>query len=269
MISAIEAILKTIYATIPREILNLAFQPSMWQVTLDQRIKDAVIIGRVHTDCNIYAGQVARIPLDSSYLEDTRQSSLDMSGSLVSGHAVYRIPASARQYRDITGVITLSFPYEYTAYSDSPYGLQGVGNTMAGFAKVALSSRTHSNQAVTPVPLLQKGNMIVINPPHVYVNNWVLVCRLGHDDEFTNIGNSSIRPLARLTLEATKAYIYRELIVKIDAAYLSGGQELGVVKSIVESYADANEKYEEALKEMRSTAVFDESVQLWAIKSAL
>jgi len=255
MTNACESALRTIYHSIPGELLNLAFRPEDYQVTLDKRIIDVVIAGRVLSDTNTYAGKVKRIRLDQSWLENVNDSTMDTFGS----SGVYRIPPSAREGREITQVVDLTYP---EGLSNSGMGFptffdDNYGNSLANLASAAIQSRTHSRAYLSPTPVLQSGNLIRVNPPGAYISDWVLHCRLGYDSEFTNISASSVMPLTDLIVCATKAYIYTTMIVKIDYVYLDSGSEVGVIKSLVESYVDENEKYRDLLKRFRGSVLFD------------
>ena len=101
------------------------------------------------------------------------------------------------------------------------------------------------------------------------MTDWALVCRLGYDNEFTNLSNSSIIPLSKLILTATKAYIWVNLTIRIDQAVLSGGQDLGQFKSIVDSYQQELERYEEDLKKFSSSTLFDPDVHKYFLRKML
>ena len=255
MISALDNAFKTIYRKIPKPILEMAFTPDMFNVTMDQRIKDEVITASVLSDVSIYCGKIKKIPLSSTYLEQTRPDPLYGGGSLITGSAVYRVPPAAREYRDIVQVIDITFPYEYTAYGDAPFGFGGIGNTLKTLSDRALTSRNQWNNGITPQPILQPGNMITINPPNVYVNDWILECRLGFDEEFTGLPLAGVQHLSDLIVMAVKSYIYNKLIIDIDKAALSGGQEIGVVKTIIEKYEDLEQPYKDALDALRGALV--------------
>ena len=108
-----------------------------------------------------------------------------------------------------------------------------------------------------PTPILKEGHLVYIYPPQSAHIDWILVCRLAYDDEFSNLNDSAVYSLMQLIECATKAYVYNTLVLKIDAAKLEGGYEFGKFKEIVESYADQNEKYDELLLNFRGGALLD------------
>lgn len=269
MISAIENALRMVYANIPREILEVAFRPKDYQQSLDQRIKDVIVSGRVLPDCNVNAGTIKRIPLAGYMVENTLPDPGWASVVDPSAGSLYRIPAQARENRDIVGVIDISFPFDYTGYNSGQPGFSGGGNTLVGLAGAALDSHTHNNACLTPTPTLLANNMVLITPFSNFLSDWILVCRLGYDDEFTNIPRSVITPLSKLVLTATKAYIWTNLTIRIDQAALSGGQELGQFKTIVDSYQQAQEQYDNDFMKVRGSTMYDPAALKYLLRKML
>ena len=269
MVPAFTNSLRTLYNTIPRPILEAAFRPRDYGVSLDQRIKDVIVEGRVLPDCNINAGKIKRIPLSSCIIEKVLPDPDFNSISSPTPGTLYRIPPAARENRDITGVIDISYLYDYTGTSDTPFGFGANGNTVASLASAVLNSHTHRNACLTPTPTLLSGNMVLINPTNSFLTDWCLVCRLGYDSEFTNISNSSVLPLSRLITTATRAYIWVTLAIQIDQAELSSGQELGQFKPIVDGYKDDIEKYYDELKAFSGSCLFDPAVHRYLLRAML
>jgi hypothetical protein len=269
MISAFSSALRMIYNTIPREILEATFRPNDYQITLDKRIQEVIVNGRVLPDCNINAGKIKRIPLSACMMEYVLPDP-DIS-SIISPTpgSLYRVPPAARENRDIVGVIDISYLFDYSGFNDSPFGLGSNGNTIRSMAAAALNSHTGRNSCLTPTPTLLANNMILINPTNSFISDWALVCRLGYDDEFTNIANASITPLSHLITTATKAYIWVTLTIQIDAAMLSGGQELGKFKDIVDRYENEYEKYNEDLLKFRGSTALDMEAVRYFIRAMI
>lgn len=269
MINTFSNALRAIYNSIPIEILEAAFRPKDYGVNLDQRIKEVIISGRVLPDCNINAGKIKRIPL--LVCESEKVLPDPIYGSLINPTegALFRIPPNAREHRDIVGVIDITYPYGYLGYGNSSTGFGMFGNSVSGLAAAALDSHTLRNACLTPTPTLLADNMILINPANSFLSDWVLLCRLAYDEEFTSINRSSVQPLTNLILTATKAYIWTKLIIQIDQAALSNGQELGQFKSIVDQYQSSLDQYNTDLTKFKGSAVFDPAVMPYLIRSML
>jgi hypothetical protein len=169
-------------------------------------------------------------------------------------YALYRIPPEARDFRSISSVEHVEFPY--SAYSGlAAPTITGYPNsqmsTLYGLANQALDSQTGRSKPVLPDPILRSGDIVLLTPfYHVPTMNlsWILKCRLHYDEEFTNINDQALQVLRKLVVMATKARIYLKLAIQMDLSELQGGQEIGRVREIIDSYSDQNEQYSEELK---------------------
>jgi len=273
MINAFTNALRLVFSSIPRELLEAAFRPNDFQTSLDTRIKDCIISARVLEDCNINGGKIKRIPLHRDMVESISPGTSSGGGSFIDRgeHRLYKIPPLARENRDIVGVIDISFRFDYATFAYGQDGFGNSGNTIGGLSRAALNSHTMSNACLTPTPTLMADNMILLDTFNLFFtdSDWVLVCRLAYDDEFTNISNSSVYPLTKLILTATKAYIWTNLIIRIDHAELSNGQELGQFKTIVDRYESAAADYERDLVAVRGSLLWDPAVTRYLLRSAL
>ena len=259
MANALEVCFKRIHNTIPDKVLQEAFQPHLYFTTLDDRIHEEVIMSRVFSDINLSAGRVTRIPLLSSYAENTklpRLTSLLTTGA----YTIYRIPPEVRENKRIVACVALDYPpymYDNNIYQSLPGNCCKVGTSAKDLACAVLNSITGNGAIWRPTPICINGDLIEIDPPQSAHIDWIVTVRLEYDDQFTNMNNDAIFPLANLVECATKAYVYNKLIFKIEEAFLEGGLELGKMRELVESYADQNEKYEELLKELRGSTLLD------------
>ena len=269
MINAFANALRSIYNNIPVEILEATFRPRDYNVTLDQRIKDVIISGRVLPDCNVNVGKIKRIPLQACESVRILPAQLDVAVVNPTQGVLFRIPPEAREHRDIVGVIDVVYPYAYLSYANGAFGFGQFGNSVSNLAAAALDSHTLSSACITPTPTLMANNMVLLNPANSFLSEWVLLCRLAYDEEFTSLNRSSVQPLTNLILTATKAYIWTTMIIKIDQAVLSGGQELGQFKSIVEDYRSSLEQYDKDLLNFRGSAVFDPAVIPYIVRAML
>ena len=261
MANAIEAALKEIYIQIPRQILDLAFLPRQRMITLDKCIQDDVIIPKVQYDCNIVGGREFTVVLKSNWVID---AVLPSTYNMYSGstYCIYRIPPEARENRPIVDCISINYPgymYGYgTGLNTIPnMGMTGYGQDIGSLACTTMGAMNGSGVSC-PTPIRMSGHEVKLTPITMgYGQNidWILRCRLAYDREMTNLNTRAIRTFAELCTIAVKAYIYTKLIVQIDAQYLEGGQEMGVVKDIVSSYSDAYQQYQEKLLKFHGTSV--------------
>jgi hypothetical protein len=68
---------------------------------------------------------------------------------------------------------------------------------------------------------------------------------------------STIQPFCQLVEYAVKSYIYTKLIMTIETNLVVHGLEIGVMKDIVSTYADAAEKYDEMIIKLGGAEHYD------------
>ena len=153
---------------------------------------------------------------------------------------------------------SLEYPPQYYSGNMITYnGYNLTGSTAGDLACQAITSVSGAGTLYHPTPILKEGNLVYVYPPQSAHIDWILVCRLAYDDEYSNINDSAIMPLARLIECATKIFIYNTLVLKIDAVRIEGGYEMSKFRDIVESYQDQFDRYDELLMEFRGGALLD------------
>jgi hypothetical protein len=245
---------------IPKEVLTVAFREdtSNWRkapVSMDSLIINKVIRERVMVDADLVGGSTVIIPL----------SGLSPTYTDVNG-LVYEIPMELTNFRTIMSVLSVSYvPYTMSFagspsnravgfnnnISDLEIASQRVGDAMSGIPPISSASAR-----------LIGHNTILLNDTLRVTNAYQVRCILGNEENLNNISPRSYLYFADLCIHAAKAYIYNKLIVMMDQAYLSGGQELGAIKSIVEGYSDSYQNYDTYLREVwQRVAVFNDQPQ--------
>lgn len=240
---------------IPSEILNIAFKDNNnnWRqhqpISLNEQILTKVIRPRVIVDSNIIGGQEVLINLDGLYPEYQDVQNI-----------VYIIPMEKTQYRQIMSALSISFlPYA------SALGSSGTG--MATFGNMNTNELTNVgmriNNAMSSVPVISTStveligdNTIVIRNPNRMTGFYQLRCILANEANLNNINHRSIHPFAKACEFAVKSYIYNKMIIPMDTTYLLGGQDLGAVKTYIESLSDSEENYQTYLKEVLQAVLF-------------
>lgn len=263
MTDIIQYAIQYLYDRIPSEILGLTFNiqnglPYNYIKSMDDIIDQTVIQRRVVKDCSIVSGKIKYITLLQAYLEEPLPDYRAMT-NVIGQFSIYRIPAEVREGCPISSVMSIGypvrnvgsiFPGDYTA-SECPYA------TMNQMASEVLQSQTMSKNPPTPTPELIGSNLIRLTPSQFVHLDWVVACKLAFDENMTNLAHSAVIPFAKLVLYATQMYIYNDLIVKLDKGFIQGGAEIGAIRNIVESYQDANEKYDEELLQFRGGSTLD------------
>jgi len=250
--NAISKALSEVRFRIPPPIIKEVFTQKAYHwrdtpISTDEQITNLVIKERVLVDCNLVGGVEANIPLDGLRLE------------LVDAFtSIYRIPKRLTQGRSIMSV--LSMGYASTSLQGTAGGLGGIRPSsvspvsMAGMAMV---------DAMSPIPIASSAkvqliaeNTVMVKDVSPITSNSYLRCIIANDENLSHIQMRSIPSFCRLVELAVKAYIYNEYIIKIDQGQLSGGQDLGKFKEIIEGYADSNEMYSEYLEKTWAKTAF-------------
>lgn len=257
MKNVVNMLLRDLYHKIPKEILIEGFRDlnSKTNKTLDALIRENIIIDIVLANCNLFAGQIKSIILYERYGKRVEDPMLYMT--MNTNFGVYQIPPEARENRPITSVLDISYPTTLALHGTFP-NMVASGRSVANRVDEALMSFTQNPVYNTPTPLLIDGDagIIQLSPPASLHVDWILSCMLAYDKEFNNISLNMIPALKMMVEYATKAFIYNELFIRMNQGYLQGGLQLEAIRSTIESYADANEKFEEALTKFRGAATF-------------
>lgn len=262
--SIIQKALDEIKFRIPIQIVQAAFvddtfgwrqQLSKAPVSLDNLVYDKLIKPRVLIDCNLVGGQEVIISLDglTAKFADTY-------------HLVYEIPSDRLNNREIISVLSIN----YIPYSAN-LGNQGYGSAMMNtrYQSDLMSTAQRVNDSFATIPATSNAtadligfNTVLLKDTNRISNAYQLRCIVSNQENLSNINPRSWPAFCKLVELAVKSYIYNKLIIKIDQAFLMGGQELGSFKDIVSSYSDHEEMYQTYLREnWAATAVCNDVTQ--------
>ena len=231
--------------SIPREVLNLVFQNTThsWRnspVSLEEQITNKVIRPRVIIDCDLTGGDEVFIPLEGIAQE-----------TLANYTTVYYIPKDKTQNRSINSVLSISYVSSTAAVS-----LSSNSGFNACTVTPALQIAQSMMDAHSPIPPVSSSKVELIGENTVMIRDLAppngfgfLRCILSNDEAMSHLQLRSILAFCEMSVLACKAFIYNEYIVTLDKGQLYAGQDIGVVKQIIESYADANELYRTYVKE--------------------
>lgn len=252
--SAIKYALNQLRFRIPAELLRVAFANELphWRqapVSLDELITTKVIRGRVFDDIDTVGGEHVLIPL------------LGLATNRVDVNTIiYEIPPERINYRTIMSVLSVHY-YMYSLGQMS--GPMGNGFYTGQYSNDLLSVGNRIMEAAGTIPPTSSAtcemiahNTILVRDLNRVVSTYMIRCVLGNDENLANLNPRSYGKFADLIELAVKSYIYNHMVVKIDNAFLTGGQELGSIKQLVEGYADAEEMYQTYLREKWTKVAF-------------
>ena len=227
--------LRHIRYSIPDRLLNQAFLANRYYHNLSPRsvesvIETTVIDGRVRPDISIGTGVEFTIPLTN------------VPYKLIDNfNKIYMIPKELTQGRSITCVLSVGYGINNLV---APTAIPAIGDSQpAGAANSIVNGVSQVNIASSAQAWMIGENVVAVRDlyntsPYVYLRCWV-----DFDKELSNINPRSHHEFFRLVELATKAKIYNDLVLEQDYAFIHAGQELGALRDLLNSYAQANEEY--------------------------
>lgn len=254
--NAISQSLSDIKFFIPMQILQKAFLDISYlgynNYSIDESIINNVIRSKVLADCNMLGGQTMII--------DVAQCSVN---PYEVGSNVITVPKSLTGGRSIVSVISVVHVTQGMLAALSAGG-PGVTNTVMGGGNCC-STNTGSPVMTALTNLYNTGNNLpvissavaeIIGENVVHVRNMPigvkvgmgLICVVANDENLSNIQPRSVYDFKKLCVLACKAYIYNKLLINVDVGEFKAGASLGVMKSIIDSYSDAAQQYDDFLR---------------------
>lgn len=234
---------------IPKEILREVFVNRVFQdesmascganISMEHRIREEIIVGRIMPDLDIIGGSTTFIPLDYP----VRAEYVDPYTT------IYYIPDSHTQNRPIVQLFDVH--YGVLGYQNAGYAMQYNESAMSGAMRGVVDAAKKVPVAQTSYLGLINHNTVMVRFINIPSATAYLSCRLGNDDELLNLRPQSHPIFARLVEQAVKAHCLNELNIQMGEAQLSGGQQLGVFSDIVRGWENANELYDELLIPMQ------------------
>ena len=253
---------------IPYELLSAGFiideTPETINLTsLDDKILRKLLKKRVLIDANIVGGIETIIPLNN-----TQPSYFEYF------YTVYNIPSELTMNKEIISALGLSYLPGNGYYStmNNLGGMTDLGsinpinNVANRIGNAAASSGVLTN---AHLELIGYNTILVYANYRTLINFGVRVV-LENETNLNNIQPRSYKNFSFMCVLATKAYLYNKLIIPVNSGYLVFGQDLGIFKSILESYSDAEEQYRTYIKEIwGATAYMNDTTRYNRLISSL
>lgn len=239
--SPIEAALNRLTMRMPTQILELVFFPNQEHRTTDAtnlnaRIRELVIDPLVMTDINNKGGMAVEIDISQRWI---KQVSPVM--------CLVNVPMQATQNRRITSTLNSSF------------GINMINNAAVGVAnqsnQVLMGANRVFNSAKPP-PYVGTPDIRVMGNNQLEIRNFVAVpirirglVRVEYSRDFTELRPNYWEEFSLLVEQAIKAYCYNQMLAPMDRAFLQGGVEMGRISSKIEEWSDAQETYDDYLRD--------------------
>lgn len=230
---------------IPYEVLRLAYQTTalnMAPVSLDEQIRRKTINARVIVDANIVGGDT--IIVDLSGLAPKQYDNYNY---------VFEIPPERLNHRTIMSALSVNYmTYNSVVNTYLPGANPSTPNRMND-----LTSAAHrAMDSRSSIPIVSNAEVLVVGPRTIMIRNHLITasvvqvrCVVTHEENLSNINIRNAHSFSKLCELAVKSFIYKELVIRLDRGYLEGGQELGSIKSYVDTLSDSEQMYQDYLRE--------------------
>lgn len=227
---------------IPREILRMAYMENRISqyvpipTSLENAIRDKTILPRVVVDTDIVGGQTIIISLNG------------ITPKAIDDHNyIFEIPPDRTDNRTIISVLAINYFRSENLPAYQFNSAPGIAPTMG--SELSMSAQRAMNSRGS-IPIVSTAECTVVGHNVLMVRNHLksaamtqVRCRVENDQNLANLPITVAPMFSKLCTFAVKAYIYNELIVKLDRGHIDRGHELGSIKSIIDSYSDAEENY--------------------------
>jgi len=240
---------------VPQQVLKVAFlgtdMPTIGApVTISSRLLNTVIRPIVMRDMDVVGGQ--EIPVDLTGLPVTMADMRTL---------VYQIPPERTMYRTIISILEASYvPFSSTYTNSYPWtSVQPTSmNTSELYNAADKVFNSHSRQVglTTTYTEIIGHNTVLIREQTRITGIYSLRCVVGNEENLNNLPLRTLPQFTKLCELATKAYIYNKMVVNLDENFVQFGQQIGKIKEIIESYADAAELYETYLAEQWAAVAY-------------
>lgn len=242
---------------IPQELLHAAFTiddaPETVNLnTVDDKILRKLLRKRVLIDMNITGGIELIIPLNNiqpSFYEYF--------------YTVYQVPPELTMNKEIISALNITLMPGAGVFGQGGLSGNSFGNIGYMQENPVINVANRIGSAASPSGVLSNAHLEIVgyNTILVYANfrvltNFGLRVLLENDSNLNNIQPRSYKDVSMACVLAAKAYIYNKLIIPVNSGYLASGQDLGMFKSILESYSEAEADYNTFLRERLGAVLF-------------
>lgn len=245
---AIEKAIDEVRFEIPYEILNETFKVDTGyasagrstgvRTSLEARIREEILDKKVLVDCNLMGGHEVVVPLSGLQVKYN-----------VDRTFVVTIPKQRTEGLSITSVLSVAQAPD--GWMGSIYTGPNAGNSFANRMDAMFHGSLGGGslgQIDARVRLIG-DNIVYVKLVDETTSDIFLRCRVGSDSNMSRLPAPYWLDFSEMVVLATKAYIYKELPIRMGEGQLSGGLNLGRFKEIIDEYADANTLYKEFVRE--------------------
>lgn len=240
--SAIRKALSDIMYEIPIELLELTYMKrSVFDLdtpeSLESVIEGRVIKTRILQDINTKGVQVAFVHIDDLVLTTLPDFTI-----------LYKIPKERTQDRMITSALSVHY-LDQSRLASMQYVSPAYNGGLQNATRAIVDSNASIPMVATTEIDLRPENTVLVRYANTPPPSLLLRCMLSSDEELSHLHPNSYRAFSELCILAVKWDIYKKNKISIDMGQLKQGVNIGAIREIVDSYADANDLYKTYLNE--------------------
>lgn len=249
--------LNDLHFNIPTELLHAAFMLNeavythtglrqILNTSLNEAITSRVIRSKVMRDCDAVGGEEIIIPLyNTQFIKPDNYT------------IIFRVDKAKTQGRKISAVLSVMYGYPDALYGTPTNAIGAYTPAASAFNRVGAVTNAGYGMLTSygPAAEIQLSNVaitgentITIYETQLITEQLTLRCRVTNDEELNNIPQRAWPQFSQLVEFAVKAFIYKQLWIKIDRGQLVGGAELGSFKDMVSEWSDAGANYKDYLR---------------------
>lgn len=232
---------------IPRDILKQVFTPRRYDpiaaerfldnslgTSIEEQIRQKVIEGRVAIELSVVGGTEVTLPMrfaEREYVD--------------AWNVIYRFDRRYTGGRRIVSVYEMTYGMTQALGTGGSPGYDSRASQYMLNARNLLRASTGVGTLSSSYVQLIGPNAVLVNDVNQVIGDSLLRCKLAHEANFSDINPHYWTDFGKMVTLALKAYIYSQLVIEIDENQIRGGATIGRIREIVDSYADANQMYEE------------------------
>ena len=235
--------------TIPKEILDLAYNNEYNNMESMESKIETVLRSRVLVDTNLVGGVTIHIDMSKVKLLES-----DEYGGLVV--EIPEILLGGRSILSVHSLVTsLSSGEEVSRTHTGESTCSSSGDLMQTANKILDNTRMVAIELTSNIEMIGE-RIVYIRDNITEIRDTVLRLVVENQSLLSNLPPRAYINFSMLCSRAIKADIYNRLIVKLDQGLIHTGHQLGIVQTLVDNYSDMNELYLEYLTDTWTSVVF-------------
>ena len=233
------ALTNAVMMEIPNQVLEIAFpQPTSGMIlSLEERMLSRCVRPLILMDMNLVGDMMVYIPIQNCNVIAISNMQVGATQSFI-----VDVP------KHLTNNKTILRTYSLVA------GMYGNSGTINQCLSPILADTAKLGLAINPSNVSQTAKMMIVGENKVLVEDYAMNVHFGYlkvgvenNSNLENVQASYYPQVAKLIVLGLKRYIYNNTIIDLDVGQIYAGHELGRIKEIIDSYADAGEMYQEEL----------------------